>query len=74
MDRAQISGPENESVGNLRAIDKHSVHRICSGQVILDLTSAVKEVLENSLDAKATSIGTASLHMQHLNIYRGSLV
>ena len=41
----------------IRAIDKKSVHQICSGQVILDLSIAVKELLENSLDAAATSIG-----------------
>ncbi|CAO3574067.1 unnamed protein product [Mortierella alpina] len=40
----------------IRAIDKESVHRICSGQVVLDMATAVKELLENSLDAGATSI------------------
>ena len=40
----------------IQAIDKAVVHRICSGQVILDLATAVKELLENSLDAGATSI------------------
>eukprot|EP00892_Ulva_mutabilis_P000642 jgi/Ulvmu1/10579/UM065_0033.1 len=38
------------------AIDKGSVHRITSGQVIVDLVSAVKELVENALDAGATSI------------------
>lgn len=33
-----------------------SIHRICSGQVILDLATAVKELLENSLDASASSV------------------
>lgn len=32
------------------------MHRICSGQVILDLSIAVKELVENSLDAGATSV------------------
>eukprot|EP00249_Psilotum_nudum_P020639 c27788_g1_i2 orf=360-2978(-) len=40
----------------IKPIDKAAVHRICSGQVILDLAMAVKELVENSLDAGATSI------------------
>ena len=40
----------------IRAIDKGVVHRICSGQVILDLATAVKEIVENGLDAGATTI------------------
>ncbi|KAI8824179.1 putative DNA mismatch repair protein pms2 [Fimicolochytrium jonesii] len=42
--------------GSIKAIDKGSVHRICSGQVVLDLATAVKELVENSADAGATSI------------------
>ncbi|PKK63762.1 DNA mismatch repair protein MutL [Rhizophagus irregularis] len=41
---------------SVKAIDTSSIHRICSGQVILDLTTAVKELVENSLDAQAKSI------------------
>lgn len=33
------------------------MHQIQSGQVIVDLCSVVKELIENSLDAEATSIG-----------------
>jgi DNA mismatch repair protein PMS2 len=40
----------------IKPIDKAVVHRICSGQVILDLATAVKELIENSIDAGATSI------------------
>ncbi|NXA07107.1 PMS2 endonuclease, partial [Sapayoa aenigma] len=40
----------------IRPIDRGSVHRICSGQVVLNLGTAVKELVENSLDAGATNI------------------
>ncbi|CAH1398184.1 unnamed protein product [Nezara viridula] len=42
--------------GSIKAIDKTTVHRICSGQVVLNLATAVKELIENSLDAGATVI------------------
>lgn len=41
----------------IKAIDRSSVHRITSGQVVIDLQTAVKELVENSLDAGATNLG-----------------
>ena len=43
--------------GTIKQIDTASVHRICSGQVVIDLATAAKELLENSLDAGATAVG-----------------
>uniref|UniRef100_A0A2N9EC26 Sm domain-containing protein n=1 Tax=Fagus sylvatica TaxID=28930 RepID=A0A2N9EC26_FAGSY len=48
-----------DSPTTIKPINKGVVHRICSGQVILDLSSAVKELVENSLDAGATGIEIA---------------
>lgn len=59
------SGSQEPAAGHMsesiRAIDAHSVHRITSGQVVIDLQTAVKELVENSLDAGATSIGMSVL-------------
>ncbi|SPO44398.1 related to PMS1 - DNA mismatch repair protein [Moesziomyces antarcticus] len=40
----------------IRAIPTSDVHRITSGQVVLDLQTAVKELVENALDASASNI------------------
>uniref|UniRef100_A0A8C8R9N2 PMS1 homolog 2, mismatch repair system component n=1 Tax=Pelusios castaneus TaxID=367368 RepID=A0A8C8R9N2_9SAUR len=40
----------------IKPIDCKSVHQICSGQVVLNLGTAVKELVENSIDAGATNI------------------
>lgn len=60
----------------IKSIDKSSVHRITSGQVLVDLQTAVKELVENSLDAGATSIGDyilPSLSMFPIDIHRGQI-
>uniref|UniRef100_A0A146KSI0 Mismatch repair endonuclease PMS2 n=1 Tax=Lygus hesperus TaxID=30085 RepID=A0A146KSI0_LYGHE len=40
----------------IKAIDRTTVHRICSGQVVLTLGIAVKELVENAIDAGATTV------------------
>lgn len=40
----------------IKEISKDTVHRICSGQVIISLAIALKELIENSIDAGATNI------------------
>ncbi|KAG8736612.1 hypothetical protein FRC10_009129 [Ceratobasidium sp. 414] len=44
----------------IKSIDKDTIHRITSGQVVVDLATAVKELVENSLDAGASNIGKLS--------------
>lgn len=44
-------------MASVKRIEGSTVHRIQSGQVVVDLSSAVKELVENSIDAGATSIG-----------------
>lgn len=40
----------------MNRIAEADIHKICSGQVIMDLSIAVKELLENSIDAGATRL------------------
>lgn len=53
---------QQQQAGKINQIDKNSITRICSGQVILNLSSVVKELIENSLDSKASQISNISIY------------
>ncbi|XP_076037976.1 mismatch repair endonuclease PMS2 isoform X2 [Oratosquilla oratoria] len=55
-DGENIVAGTDEAAKSIKAIDRTTVHRICSGQVVLTLGTAVKELVENSVDAGATSV------------------
>jgi DNA mismatch repair protein PMS2 len=41
----------------IKPIERCLVEKIASGQVVTDLSSALKELIENSIDAESTLIG-----------------
>lgn len=46
------------SSSEIRPIEAESVRRIVAGQAVTDLASAVKELLDNALDAGSKSINS----------------
>ncbi len=54
---ADTGGSSQRDASAIKALDASSVHNISSGQVVVDLQTAVKELVENSFDAGATNIG-----------------
>ena len=40
----------------IAALPPDAAHRVASGQAVLDLAGAVKELLENAVDAGATTV------------------
>ncbi|KAK4065712.1 uncharacterized protein Triagg1_8481 [Trichoderma aggressivum f. europaeum] len=52
-------------MATIKQIDGRSVHQIQSGQVIVDLCSVVKELVENSVDSGATIIGCEDVRFKN---------
>lgn len=44
----------------IRALSKDAVQPLAAAQVIVDLAAAVKELIENALDANASAISKAA--------------
>jgi hypothetical protein len=71
--------PSWVDMATIKPIEGRSVHQIQSGQVIVDLQSVCKELVENSIDAGASSVGmhlfAACFHVRGMTDthYRGSL-
>jgi hypothetical protein len=57
----------------IHKLDVASANRLGSDQVIRDLSSAVKELIENSLDAGAQSIGTCFLLFMNTRLFTHSI-
>ncbi len=55
-------------VSQIRTMAPDIAHRISTGQVIASLTSACKELVDNSIDAKSTTIGL-DIFVFETNVY-----
>lgn len=53
-----VADAQDRDAPVIQRIDTTSVLHICSSQVVLDLATAVKELVENALDAGATRLGS----------------
>ncbi|KAG6595963.1 putative mismatch repair endonuclease pms1 [Phytophthora cinnamomi] len=56
MAHAAAGKPVAAPASALHVLDRRDVQRICSGQSVVDLATAVKELVENALDAGASQI------------------
>jgi DNA mismatch repair ATPase MutL len=56
--RLQQQQQQQPQTPTIQAIPADSVRRIVAGQVIFDLASAVQELVDNALDAQATTINS----------------
>jgi len=52
----EAGGATSRPASSIQAISKGVVHQLCSAQVVLSLATAVKELVENSVDAGATQV------------------
>lgn len=55
-DDSSYGGDPDEQSGNIRRLSKDIVKKIAAGQIIPTLSNVVKELIENSIDANATTI------------------
>jgi len=59
MSQNNVTCPANSAGASIiRSIPAESVQRIVAGQAIFDLASAVKELVDNALDAGSKSINS----------------
>jgi hypothetical protein len=58
MSERTVSDNSATSHGSIVPIQSNDIRRIVAGQVILDLASSVKELVDNALDSGAKSINS----------------